>query len=79
MRTVTIDKKELEDMPEVDFSNSVQNPYASRTRKRVTINIDGSTIDYFKQEAKETGLPYQTLINVYLGQCVKENKHLTFA
>ena len=71
--------KELEDMPEVDFSNSVSNPYAGRTRKRVTINIDSGTIDYFKNEAVETGLPYQTLINMYLGQCVREGKHLTFA
>jgi predicted DNA binding CopG/RHH family protein len=40
--------------------------------------LDGSTVDYFKQEAMQTGLPYQTLINVYLGQCAREGKHLTF-
>ena len=70
--------KELEDMPEVDFSKSISNPYVGRTRKRVTINIDTGTVEYFKNEANETGLPYQTLINMYLGQCVREGKHLTF-
>ena len=31
-----------------------------------------------KNEAKQTGLPYQSLINMYLGQCVREGKHLSF-
>ncbi len=75
---MSVSKEELEDMPEVDFSDSIANPYANRVRKRVTINLDGSTVDYFKQEAMQTGLPYQTLINVYLGQCAREGKHLTF-
>ena len=70
--------KELEDIPEVDFSNSIPNPYIGRVRKRVTINIDGEIVDYFKNEAKQTGLPYQSLINMYLGQCVREGKHLSF-
>ena len=71
-------KEELEDMPEVDFSNSIQNPYAGKLRRRVTMNIDSSTIDYFKRESELVGVPYQTIINMYLGQCVKENKHLQF-
>ena len=75
---MSVSKEELKDMPEVDFSDSIPNPYANRVRKRVTINLDGSTVDYFKQEAMQTGLPYQTLINVYLGQCAREGKHLTF-
>ena len=33
-------------------------------------------IEYFKNEAIETGIPYQTLINLYLGDCVKNNKKL---
>ena len=71
-------KEELEDMPEVDFSNSIQNPYAGKLRRRVTMNIDSTTIDYFKRESELVGVPYQTIINMYLGQCVKENKHLQF-
>lgn len=70
----------LNDMPaEVDFSSSVPSPYVGKVRRRVTINIDGGTIDYFKAEADRTGVPYQTLINMYLGQCAREQKHLQFA
>lgn len=64
---------------EYDFSNSSPNPYADKVRRRVTINIDGDTIDYFKEESRRTGVPYQTIINMYLRQCVKEKKHLSFA
>ena len=74
-----VNKEELEDMPEVDFSNAKRNPYVGKMRRRVTMNIDGSTIDYFKREAQQTGMPYQTLINMYLKQCVKEDKHLNFS
>ena len=47
-------------------------------RKPVTMNIDVATIDYFKEESRRTGVPYQTIINMYLGQCAAEGKHLTF-
>ena len=68
-----------DDMPaEVDFSNSMPNPYVGRVRRRVTINLDGDTVNYFKAESGRTGVPYQTLINVYLGQCAREGKHLEF-
>jgi predicted DNA binding CopG/RHH family protein len=71
---------EIFDMPaEVDFSESVANPYAGKTRKRITINIDASTLDYFKDEAARTGVPYQTIINLYLAECRQQNKRLTFA
>ena len=37
-----------------------------------------NTVKYFKEMASETGVPYQTLINLYLDDCVKENKKLCF-
>ena len=61
---------------EYDFNESVQNPYAGKARRRVTINLDGETVDYFKEEARRTGVPYQNIINLLLGQCVREGKHL---
>ncbi|NLI04378.1 MAG: antitoxin [Actinomycetaceae bacterium] len=64
---------------EVDFSGSAPNPYIGKVRRRVTINIDSETIDYFKAEAARTGVPYQTIINMYLNQCRIEKKRLTFA
>lgn len=64
---------------EYDFTDSVQNPYAGKVRRRVTINLDGEMVDYFKEEARRTGVPYQNIINLFLGQCVREGKHLKLA
>ena len=61
---------------EYDFTDSVQNPYVGKARRRVTINLDGETVDYFKEEARRTGVPYQNIINLLLSQCVREGKHL---
>jgi len=60
-----------------DFSNGKKNPYATRLKKQVTIRLDQGTIAYFKDLAEETGIPYQTLINLYLRDCAAENKRLT--
>lgn len=61
---------------EYDFSNGVKNPYAKKLKKQISINIDGRVIDYFKQQANETGIPYQTLINLYLTDCAEKKKKL---
>jgi hypothetical protein len=52
-----------------DFSKSVQNPYAKHLKKQITIRIDEETISYFKTMADEKGIPYQSLINLYLRDC----------
>ena len=64
---------------EYDFSESRANPYVERVRKPVTINLDVANIDYFKSEAARTGVPYQTIINMYLTECRPQDKHLVFA
>lgn len=56
--------------------NPRKNPYASRLKKQITINIDGSTIDYFKSMAAEDGIPYQTLINLYLRDCADNRRKI---
>ena len=56
--------------------NPRKNPYASRLKKQITINIDGSTIDYFKSMAAADGIPYQTLINLYLRDCADNRRKL---
>lgn len=58
---------------EYDFSNGVKNPYAKILKQQVTINIEADTVSYFKGLASETGVPYQTLINLFLTYC-KNNK-----
>ena len=63
---------------EYDFSGSRPNPYVERVRRPVTVNIDVETIDYFKEEARRTGIPYQNIINMYLGECAAQKKRLTF-
>ncbi len=52
------------------------NPYASRLRKQVTIRLGTDVIAYFKSLAEETGLPYQSLINLYLRDCVEHRRKL---
>ena len=59
-----------------DFSKSVKNPYVKRPKKQLTIRIDEETIDYFRQLSEESGIPYQSLINLYLRDCAAENKKL---
>lgn len=54
---------------EYDFSKAKRNPYAARLKRQVTIRLDAVTIQYFKSLAEETGIPYQTLINLYLREC----------
>lgn len=61
---------------EYDFSNAKKNPYSSRLRKQITIRLDEDTIDYFKEQANETGITYQNLINLYLRECVQKSKQL---
>ncbi|HFQ92894.1 MAG TPA: antitoxin [Anaerolineae bacterium] len=59
-----------------DFSNSVSNPYAKRLKKQITIRIDEDTIKYFKSMAEEKGIPYQSLINLYLRDCAESRREL---
>ncbi|MDD6966788.1 MAG: BrnA antitoxin family protein [Candidatus Faecousia sp.] len=61
---------------EYDFSAAKRNPYAKKLKKQITINIDSDTIDYFRRESDSTGIPYQTLINLYLTDCAKNKKKL---
>lgn len=59
-----------------DFSKSVKNPYLKKPKKQLTIRLDEDTIDYFRSLAEESGIPYQSLINLYLRNCAAENKRL---
>jgi len=61
---------------EYDFSAAKPNPYARRLKKQITIRLDQVTIDYFKKMAKETDIPYQSLINLYLRECAAHERKL---
>ena len=51
-----------------------RNPYAKKLKKQITIRMGVDVLDYFKDLAKETGVPYQNFINSYLRDCVVQNK-----
>ena len=61
-----------------DFSNGVKNHYAPQLKKQITINLDAETVEYFKAQAEETGIPYQKLINFYLSDCVRQKRRLSW-
>ena len=62
---------------EYDFSRARKNPYAKRLKKQITIRLDEPTIEYFKGVAKLSGIPYQTLINLYLRDCEQKGRKLS--
>ena len=61
---------------EYNFSKmkSRKNPYAAKLKRQVTIRMGDDIIAYFKNLAEETGIPYQSLINLYLRDCVAHNR-----
>jgi len=61
---------------EYDFSKLTgrKNPYAKRLKKQITIRVGVDVLEYFKDLAEETGIPYQNLINLYLRDCVISKK-----
>ncbi|MBL1162178.1 MAG: antitoxin [Chlorobi bacterium] len=61
---------------EYDFSAARKNPYASRLKKQVTIRLDEESINYFKAISEQVGIPYQSLINLYLRDCAASQRKL---
>lgn len=63
-----------------DFSKmrSKRNPYAKLLKQSVTIRLDRPTVQYFKDLAEKTGLPYQSLINLYLRDCAVHERQPDF-
>jgi predicted DNA binding CopG/RHH family protein len=63
---------------EYDFSKlqSRRNPYASKLKRSVTMRLSEDVVAYFKAMAKEAGVPYQSLINLYLRDCLAKNRRI---
>ena len=59
-----------------DFSKSRKNPYATQLKKQITIRLDEDSIRYFKAISQKVGIPYQSLINLYLRDCATANRKL---
>ena len=61
---------------EYDFSKAKKNPYASQLKKQITIRLDEDAIDYFRRISETVGIPYQSLINLYLRDCAASHRKL---
>jgi len=63
---------------EYDLSRmkSRKNPYARRLKKQITLRLDPEVIEYFKELSRQKGIPYQSLINLYLQDCAQNNRKL---
>ena len=61
---------------EYDFSQARENPFAKKLKKQITINLDNDTINYFKAQSSQSGIPYQTLINLYLSDCAAQKRQV---
>ena len=61
---------------ECDFSAARKNPYAAQLKKQITIRLDEESITYFKSISEDVGIPYQSLINLYLRDCAASHRKL---
>ena len=61
---------------EYDFSAARKNPYIAQLKKQITKRLDEDSIAYFKTISEEVGIPYQSLINLYLRDCASKNRKI---
>lgn len=61
---------------EYDFTAARKNPYAAQLKKQITIRLDEESINYFKAISQDAGIPYQSLINLYLRDCAASHRKL---
>lgn len=61
-----------------DFSKmkGKKNPYVKYLKQPVTMRLDKDSVEYFKSMSEESGIPYQTLINLYLRDCATSERKL---
>ncbi len=61
---------------EYDLSKmkSRKNPYAQKLKKPVTMRLSEDVVNYFKNMAEDSGVPYQSLINLYLRDCISHQR-----
>ncbi len=66
---------------EYDLSKmkSRKNPYAAKLKKPVSMRLSEDVVDYFKDMASDAGVPYQSLINLYLRDCVMKHRMVQIA
>ena len=65
---------------EYDLANmkSRPNPFAQQLKRQVTLPLRIDVIDFFEKKAKEKGISYQELIDLYLQDCVTNDRKISF-
>ncbi|MCA2504621.1 MAG: antitoxin [Microcystis sp. M54BS1] len=65
---------------EYDLANmkSRPNPFAQQLKQQVTLPLRIDVIDFFEKKAKEKGISYQELIDLYLQDCVTNDREISF-
>ena len=66
----------MRDEYDIENLNPRRNPYSKRLKKQVTLYLNEDTIKYFRAKKKKKGIPYQTLINLYLSDCAEHKREL---
>ena len=66
----------MKDEYDLTKMKSRPNPYADQLKQPVTIRLNPEIIEYFKQMSDESGMPYQSLINLYLKDCMENNRKI---
>ena len=74
----SITEDTMRDEYDLEKLNPRKNPYATKLKQQVTMNMKVSTVAYFKEMSEESGVPYQLLINIYLDDCVKKGLRVQF-
>jgi uncharacterized protein (DUF4415 family) len=67
----------MKDEYDLNQMKSRSNPYARRLKTQLTLRLDPDVIEYFKEQSAAQGIPYQTLINLYLRDCMMNGRKLT--
>ena len=74
--TMNLEGEKMKKEYDIKNLNPRKNPYAKRLKSKVTINISDAAIHYFKEQSGDTGIPYQTLIDLYLLDCANKKRKL---
>ena len=63
---------------EYDLSKmkSRRNPFSSRLKQQVAIKMPEDVVAYFKRMSDLNGIPYQNLINLYLRDCMIQQRKI---
>lgn len=69
----------MRDEYNIEELNPRKNPYAKKLKQQITIKIDCKIVEHFKKMAENSGIPYQTLINLYLDDCVNNNREINIS